>query len=75
MGTLGLRCVPVPTPKRTPLKTADIVRAPKDDLVRLRIPAAQKVVLTEAAARQGLDLSNWARRVLYREAGILPEAK
>ena len=47
----------------------------KDDVVRMRISAEQKHALTEAAERDGLELSAWLRRLALREAGVLPEAK
>lgn len=50
-------------------------KALKDDVVRLRIPAEQKRALEAAAARDGLELSAWARRLLLRAAGVLPDAK
>ena len=47
----------------------------KDDVVRMRISAAQKKALTEAAEREGLELSAWLRQLALRAAGVLPEAK
>lgn len=47
----------------------------KDDVVRMRISAAQKQALAEAAQREGLELSAWLRQLALRAAGILPEAK
>ena len=44
----------------------------KDAIVRMRIPVEHKNALVEAAARDGLDLSPWLRRVALRAAGILP---
>lgn len=38
----------------------------------MRIPADQKEALIAAATAEGLDLSNWLRRVALREAGLLP---
>jgi hypothetical protein len=51
------------------------VKTLKDDVVRMRISAAQKQGLSEAAAREGLDLSVWLRQLALRAAGLLPEAK
>lgn len=50
-------------------------KALKDDVVRMRIPAAQKRALEAAAAREGLELSAWLRRLALRAAGVLPDAK
>jgi uncharacterized protein (DUF1778 family) len=47
----------------------------KDDVVRMRISATQKQALTEAAERQGLELSAWLRQLALRAAGALPESK
>jgi len=40
----------------------------------MRITAAQKQALVDAAAKDGLELSAWLRRLALREAGMLPEA-
>jgi uncharacterized protein (DUF1778 family) len=50
-------------------------KSPKDDVVRMRISTEQKQALVEAAARDGLELSAWLRRVALRAAGVLPQAK
>jgi len=47
----------------------------KDDMVRMRVSAEQKQALTEAAEREGLELSAWLRQLALRAAGALPEAK
>lgn len=47
----------------------------KDDVVRMRIPAEHKRALEAAAARDGLELSAWLRRLALRAAGVLPDAK
>jgi uncharacterized protein (DUF1778 family) len=47
----------------------------KDDVVRMRISATQKQALTEAAERDGLELSAWLRQLALRAAGVLPEPK
>jgi uncharacterized protein (DUF1778 family) len=44
----------------------------KDDVVRLRVTAGQKRALTDAAARDGLQLSAWLRQLGLRAAGALP---
>lgn len=45
----------------------------KDDVVRVRMPTAQKQALVAAAARDGLELSAWLRQLALRAAGVLPE--
>ena len=47
----------------------------KNEVVRMRIAAEQKQALAETAAREGLDLSTWLRRLALREAGLLPESE
>ena len=47
-------------------------RAVKDETVRMRISAEQKQALVEAAAREGLELSQWLRQLALRAAGLLP---
>jgi uncharacterized protein (DUF1778 family) len=47
----------------------------KDDVVRMRVSTEQKQALTDAAERDGLELSAWLRQVGLRAAGVLPEAK
>jgi len=61
-------------PKRK-ARTAPVSKPLKDDVVRMRISAAQKQALAEAAGRDGLELSAWLRQLALRAAGILPEAK
>jgi len=46
----------------------------KDEVVRMRIPAAQKDALVAAAEREGLDLSTWLRRLALRAVGLLPDS-
>jgi uncharacterized protein (DUF1778 family) len=43
----------------------------KDAVIQLRIPADQKQALSDAAAREGLELSAWLRQVTLRAAGVL----
>ena len=52
---------------------APAAKPPKDDVVRMRIPAAHKRALEAAAAREGLELSTWLRQLALRAAGVLPE--
>ena len=52
-----------------------MVRPLKNAVVRMRIPAEQKQALVEAAAREGLELSTWLRRLALRAAGLLPESE
>jgi len=51
------------------------VKARKDDVVRMRIPAEHKQALIEAAAKDGLELSAWLRQLALRAAGVLPPAQ
>jgi uncharacterized protein (DUF1778 family) len=60
--------------KRRP-RSASSAKSLKDDVVRMRIPAAQKQALTQAAEREGLELSAWLRQLALRAAGLLPEPK
>jgi uncharacterized protein (DUF1778 family) len=57
------------------LRAARVPKPLKDDVVRMRISAQQKQALTEAAEREGLELSVWLRQLALRAAGVLPEAK
>lgn len=59
--------------KTTP-KATKAAKSLKDEVVRMRIPAAQKDALVAAAEREGLDLSTWLRRLALREVGILAKA-
>lgn len=57
--------------------TAEIVRRKTDDQrkenqLHIRLTDAQKVAMTQAAAREGLELSPWVRATLLRAAGLLP---
>jgi uncharacterized protein (DUF1778 family) len=56
-------------------RAAAVAKPLKDDVVRMRISAQQKQALTEAAEREGLELSVWLRQLALRAAGVLPEAK
>jgi hypothetical protein len=56
-------------------RAAPVTKPLKDDVVRMRISAQQKQALTEAAEREGLELSVWLRQLALRAAGVLPEAK
>jgi hypothetical protein len=58
---------------RSRRKARAAVKPLKDDVVRMRIPTAQKQALLEAAARDGLELSAWLRQLALRAAGLLPE--
>ncbi len=44
----------------------------KDDMIRIRVTAEQKRVMTEAAERTGLDVSAWLRVLGLREAARKP---
>jgi uncharacterized protein (DUF1778 family) len=50
-------------------------RSTKDDVVRMRVTVEQKQALTDAAARDGLELSAWLRQLALRAAGVLPARK
>ncbi|HZS27530.1 MAG TPA: hypothetical protein VFB76_09890 [Candidatus Angelobacter sp.] len=51
------------------------VKSTKDDMVKMRVSAEDKQALTDAAKRDGLELSAWLRQLALRAAGVLPEAK
>ena len=53
--------------KKTKAKTL------KDDVVRMRVTAEQKQAITDAASREGLELSAWLRQLALRAAGALPK--
>jgi hypothetical protein len=59
---------------KTSPKADRTAKSLKDEVVRMRIPAAQKDALVAAAEREGLDLSTWLRRIALREVGLLPMA-
>jgi len=44
----------------------------KNDVVRLRISTSDKQAFERAAAADGLELSQWLRRLGQRAAGVLP---
>ena len=58
---------------KSPKKQA--VKGTKDDVVRMRVTGEQKQALTDAAARDGLELSAWLRQLALRAAGALPVRK
>lgn len=41
----------------------------KGDALRIRLTEGQKIAMTEAARKAGLDLSNWIRFIALREIG------
>lgn len=47
----------------------------KDDVIRVRVTADQKALLTAAATRAGSDVSTWLRMVGIREAQEKPGAR
>lgn len=55
---------------KTPRRPA---KGTKDDVVRMRVTAEQKRAITEAANRDGLELSAWLRQLALRAAGALPK--
>jgi uncharacterized protein (DUF1778 family) len=54
------------------MKHAASERPTKDDVVRMRVTAEQKAAMVAAAAREGLELSQWLRQIALRAAGVLP---
>jgi uncharacterized protein (DUF1778 family) len=52
-------------------KPAGGSKSAKDDVVRFRVSADHKAAMVAAAERDGLDLSQWLRRLALREAGVL----
>lgn len=61
---------------RAPKKRASAAspKALKDDVVRMRVSGDQKAAMVAAAAREGLELSQWLRQLALRAAGLLPGA-
>jgi len=59
-------------PKR--LRHAATTKPTKDDVVRMRVTGEQKAAMMAAAAREGLELSQWLRQLALRAAGVLPSA-
>jgi uncharacterized protein (DUF1778 family) len=53
-------------------KAAGGPKVTKDDVVRFRVSAEHKAAMLAAAERDGLELSQWLRRLALREAGVLP---
>lgn len=43
--------------------------------MRMRVSVEHKRALTDAAARDGLELSAWLRQLALRAAGVLPIQK
>ena len=56
-------------------KKRPAVKSLKNELIQIRVSADQKQALKDFAEREGLDLSSWLRRLAFREAGMLPQAK
>jgi len=56
-------------------RTTSPAKSLKSEVVRLRVSADQKTALTDAAKREGLELSAWLRQLGLKAAGALPEAK
>ena len=55
-------------------KSAAATRSRKTEMLRVRVSEDQKAAMEAAAAREGLDLSNWLRQLALRAAGLLPAA-
>jgi predicted HicB family RNase H-like nuclease len=50
-------------------------KGPKEESLRIRISTVEKQALNDAAARDGLSLSAWLRRVTLQAAGYLPRSR
>jgi mobilization protein NikA len=63
---------------RSPSKKTTRRRKPaaqrKSDLIRIRVTEEQRQLFTDAAEREGLDLSSWLRRVGLKAAGAPQKA-
>jgi uncharacterized protein (DUF1778 family) len=60
----------MPRPPRKPA-----AKPLKGDVIRMRVTAQQKRAITDAATRDGLEVSAWLRQLALRAAGALPERK
>jgi uncharacterized protein (DUF1778 family) len=60
-------------PRKPKARSAE--KTTKDDVVRMRVSAEQKVAFVAAAQREGLELSQWLRVLALRAAGLLPTAQ
>jgi uncharacterized protein (DUF1778 family) len=49
-------------------------KSPKTEVVRMRVTSQQKQAMQAAAARDGLELSQWLRQIALRAAGVLAPA-
>lgn len=49
-----------------------LAKPKKDEVIRFRLSADQKAGIEAAAARAGLDSSNWLRQLALKAAGLLP---
>lgn len=56
-------------------KAQSAPKGTKDDVVRMRVSAEHKAAFVAAAEREGLELSQWLRRLALRGAGLLPDAQ
>jgi hypothetical protein len=56
-------------------KAHGATKTTKDDVVRMRVSAEQKTAFVAAAGKEGLELSQWLRRLALRAAGLLPDAQ
>ena len=52
-------------------KRASPQKGTKDEVVRMRITAAEKAALDDAAKADGLSLSVWLRQLALRAAGVI----
>lgn len=63
----------MPTNRKRP-HSLKATHARKEKDVRFRVTDEQKRALKEAAAKEGLDVSAWLRRLALKAAGALPES-
>ena len=69
LAPVATNCLQVQTMAKSPRAPA---KGTKDEVVRMRVTAEQKRALTDAAAREALELSAWLRQLALRAAGALP---
>ena len=62
---------PMPKPRGKATAKAKPPRPLKDDVIRFRVTAEEKAGLEGEAARQGMVLSAWLRRLALQAAGML----
>ena len=60
------------TKRKQARRTGRPKKALKTEVVRFRVTAEQKRAFMDAAAKDGLEVSAWLRRLGLRSAGVLP---